>query len=310
MARNRDSDYVSARNYAAGQKKPPTGTGAAGQNVASGNVPDFISGGIDTIKDIGQDIFGDIAGDLGSKMRGVNLPKNGANNFEAKSKAFFNTDVENKDWRVKLSVPPSIAADGILNPLNEASTGGNMVFPYTPTIIISHSAAYNTVSPIHNNYPFFAYQNSQVDAMTIVGQFYVQNDTEARYWMACLHYLRTMTKMDYGMNSTGSPPPIAKLNGYGDYVFNNVPVIIQNFTVDMPNEVDYISTGFSTGPRLSGREAQRAMMDQSATKLNYGWAPAESQFSITVQPIYSRAKQSTFNYTDFTNGSNLGQGYI
>ena len=286
------------------------GTKAAGQNPLT-NIPSLVTGGIDKIKDIGQEMFADVAGDLGSKMRGKNLPGKGSNNFEAAEKAYFDTALENKDWRVKLSVPPSIAADGILAPLQEASTGGHMVFPFTPTIIISHSAAYNTVAPIHNNYPFFAYQNSQVDAMTIVGQFYCQNATEARYWMACLHYLRTMTKMDYGIGSTGSPPPIAKLNGYGDYVFNNVPVIIQNFTVDMPNEVDYISTVFTTGPKLTGADAQQAMMNpDGGSKLSYGWAPAESQFSITVQPIYSRSKQANFNYTDFTNGSNLGQGYI
>jgi hypothetical protein len=235
-----------------------TGTKAAGQNPLT-NIPSFVTGGVEKMKDIGQEMFADVAGDLGSKMRGKNLPGKGSNNFEAAPKAYFSTELENKDWRVKLSVPPSIAADGILAPLQEASTGGHMVFPFTPTIIISHSAAYNTVAPIHNNYPFFAYQNSQVDAMTIVGQFYCQNAIEARYWMACLHYLRTMTKMDYGIGSTGSPPPIAKLNGYGDYVFNNVPVIIQNFTVDMPNEVDYISTAFTTGPALNKLDARQAL---------------------------------------------------
>ena len=285
------------------------GTKAAGQNPLT-NIPSLVTGGIDKIKDIGQEMFADVAGDLGSKMRGKNLPGKGSNNFEAAEKAYFDTALENKDWRVKLSVPPSIAADGLLAPLQAIANGGHMIFPFTPTIIISHSAAYNTVAPIHNNYPFFAYQNSQVDAMTIVGQFYCQNATEARYWMACLHYLRTMTKMDYGIGSTGSPPPIAKLNGYGDYVFNNVPVIIQNFTVDMPNEVDYISTSFTTGPTPP---ASKAGMDEAGgpvPKRSHGWAPAESQFSITVQPIYSRSKQANFNYTDFTNGSNLGQGYI
>ena len=178
---------------------------------------------------------------------------------------------------------------------------GHMVFPYTPSIIISHSANYNTVSPIHNNYPFFAYQNSQVDALTIVGQFYCQNSLEAQYWTACLHYLRVMTKMDYGSRSSGAPPPIAKLNGYGDYVFNNVPVIIQNFTVDMPNEVDYVACGFTPGAI--------SPVDFGGTT-KFGWAPSESQFSITVQPIYSRDSQTNFSYRNFINGSDLGKGYI
>jgi hypothetical protein len=305
MARNRDSDYTSARNYAAGQKKPSTGTGAAGQNVASGNAPEFVSDIVSGAKDIGQKIFDGIsggAGDLMSNLRGKNLPGKGGNDFAAKAPASFAVDVEDKDWRVKLSVPPSLGdTSGLLNPLFIRHEG-HMVFPYTPTIIVSHSAAYNTVSPIHNNYPFFAYQNSQVDAMTIVGQFYCQDSVDAQYWTSCLHYLRTMTKMDYGSKGSGAPPPIAKLNGYGDYVFNNVPVIIQNFTVDMPNEVDYIACGFTPG--------DLAAMGEFGGSRKFGWAPSESQFSITVQPIYSRNKQTNFSYKDFINGSDIGKGYI
>ena len=309
MARDRDSDMMSARNYAAGQKKPPSGTGAAGQNPASANMPDFLTAGYEKGKDIAQDIYSGVgagAADLASKFRGKNLPpaeEGGAEpNFEARANASFTTEWEEKDWRVKLSVPESMGdiSKGLLAPLSSLG-GGNMVFPYTPTIIISHSAAYNTVAPIHNNYPFFAYQNSQVDAMTIVGQFYVQDTQDARYWTACLHYLRAITKMDYGVGSTGAPPPIVKLNGYGDYVFKDVPVIIQNFTVDMPNEVDYVSAVLSPGtaPAMDSYQGQ-----------NYGWAPAESQFSITVQPIYSRDKQTRFNYRNFITGDNLGQGYV
>jgi len=306
MARDRSSDYVAARNYAASKKKPPTGTGAAGQNPAGGNIPDFLTGAVDAGKDIAQDIFSGVAdgaADLGSKFRGKNLPpaEEGGANFEARANASFTIDWEKKDWRVKLSVPDSMGAidKGLLAPLSQQ--GNQMVFPYTPTIIISHSAAYNTVAPIHNNYPFFAYQNSQVDAMTIVGQFYVQDTNDARYWTACLHYLRSVTKMDYGVGSTGAPPPIVKLNGYGDYVFNDVPVIIQNFTVDMPNEVDYVSCTLTPGtaPALDSYHGQE-----------YGWAPAESQFSITVQPIYSRDKQTRFSYKNFITGDNLGEGYV
>lgn len=307
MARSRDSDYVSARNYAKGQSKPPTGTNSSGQSNASANAPKFITDAIDGVKDIGQDIFNGIsegAGDLMSNLRGKNLPGKGKPDFQAKQSASFTTELEEKDWRVKLSVPQALkgqSVSGLLTPLR-LEGGGNMVFPYTPTIIVSHSANYNNVSPIHNNYPFYAYQNSSVDQMTIVGQFYCQNSLEAKYWTACLHYLRAMTKMDFGNNSTGAPPPICKLNGYGDYVFNNVPVIITNFTVDMPNEVDYVSCNFEPG--------EISPMEFGGATPRFGWAPSESQFSITVQPIYSRDKQNKFNYRNFVTGNDLGKGYI
>jgi len=297
--------------YRNGKKvsKPVVGTSAGGQSKFSGNVPDFISGGVDKIKDIGQGIFDGVTGgaeDLVANLRSKGLPGKGGPDFQAKQSASFTTELEEKDWRVKLSVPSALKGanlSGLLTPLRIQSDNA-MVFPYTPTIIISHSANYTNVAPIHNNYPFFAYQNSSVDAMTIVGQFYCQNSLEARYWTACLHYLRAMTKMDFGSNSTGAPPPIAKLNGYGDYVFNNVPVIIQNFTVDMPNEVDYVSCSFTPG------EIPEYDDYGSAGSVKFGWAPSESQFSITVQPIYSRDKQNKFSYRQFVTGDNLGKGYI
>ena len=288
--------------------KPKAGFNAPGQNVASGNIPGFVSDAVDKAKDIGQDIFKGISGgaeDLMSNLRGKNLPGKGGPDFQAKQSASFTTTLEEKDWRVKLSVPKALkgqSGSGLLTPLR-LEGDGHMVFPYTPTIIISHSANYNNIAPIHNNYPFFAYQNSSVDQMTIVGQFYCQNSLEARYWTACLHYLRAMTKMDFGAGGTGAPPPIAKLNGYGDYVFNNVPVIINNFTVDMPNEVDYVNCGFTPG-EISPID------DGSQGSVRFGWAPSESQFSITVQPIYSRDKQNKFSYRQFVTGDDLGRGYI
>ena len=298
---------ISKNGVNQGVKRPPAGSNAAGQNVASGNAPAFVQDIVSGAKDIGQDIFNGIsdgAGDLMSNLRGKNLPGKGKPDFQAKESASFTTELEEKDWRVKLSVPSALkGADvsGLLTPLR-LEGDGHMVFPYTPTIIVSHSANYNNVSPIHNNYPFFAYQNSSVEQMTIVGQFYCQNSLEAKYWTACLHYLRSMTKMDFGQKSSGAPPPICKLNGYGDYVFNNVPVIITNFTVDMPNEVDYVSCDFTPGEIYP--------TEFGGAKAKFGWAPAESQFSITVQPIYSRDKQNKFNYRDFVTGNSLGKGYI
>ena len=69
---------------------------------------------------------------------------------------------------------------------NLQKTGG-LVFPYTPTIIVAHSANYNTMAPTHTNYPYFAYQNSQVDQLVISGDFFVQNGIEAQYWESALH---------------------------------------------------------------------------------------------------------------------------
>jgi len=193
------------------------------------------------------------------------------------------------DWRVRLSVPQSYKTSPLLQPLLE--TNGFM-FPYTPQIILESTANYNSLHPTHSNYPFPAYQNSQVNAMTIVGDFFVENAKEGEYWIAAVHYLRSITKMSYGASSNqGSPPPVVKLNGYGDYVFKDVPVTVQMFTVELPNDVDYIQVGLGE---------------------NGSWAPTRSSISIVVQPTYSRKSVTDFSLDAFVNGAYVvnGKGFI
>ena len=291
--------------------KSKTAFASEGQNTASAEAPSWVTESplYQSMKGTAQDIYdgitsgGDnLVGDVRSKFLKGGDPALGT----APTTAYWGqSTVEDRDWRVKLSLPSVFERSELMKPL--INTGG-MMFPYTPTIILSHSANYNQVAPIHNNYPFFAYQNSQVDQLVITGQFYSQNGLEASYWVACLHYLRTVTKMQHGsdQDGRGNPPPVVELSGYGDYVFNKVPVIIANFTVDMPNEVDYIATGFNP---IDFSDFGASIAEQKAG-MSVGWAPSESQFTVTVQPIYSRSKVSKFSYSDFVNGSNLGKGYI
>jgi hypothetical protein len=78
-----------------------------------------------------------------------------------------------------------------MRPLSETN---GFVFPFTPTIMMQHSATYQPMTPVHNNYPFLSYENSKVDAMTITGQFFCEDSVEAAYWIAAVHYLKSVTK--------------------------------------------------------------------------------------------------------------------
>jgi hypothetical protein len=144
------------------------------------------------------------------------------------------------------------------------------------------------VHPVHINYPYHAYQNSQVNEITVAGEFIVENENDGKYWIAVLHYLRTLTKMFYGEGEdVGNPPLIVRLNGYGNYVLNNIPCVVSQFTTDLPNDVDYISV----------------TMDDNS--VNY--VPTSSQVNVTLQPQYSRRNQSTFDLRKFANGGFVGQ---
>jgi hypothetical protein len=214
-----------------------------------------------------------------------------------------------KDWRIRLSMPNSMkdvteTDSDLLAPLMKTS---GFVFPYTPTVLVSQSANYQSIQPVHTNYPYYSYQNSQVDQMTITGDFFVQNAAEARYWVACIHYLRSITKMNYGIDAdAGQPPPVVRLNGYGDFVFNNVPVIINSFQFDMPKDVDYISTSIGEGTLQANGPHQDISTGPT------GWAPSTSIVTVNVTPQYSRTTQSTFSLNKFIKGGYMksGDGFI
>lgn len=281
---------------------------------------------VDNAKGQATNLANDLASKGNSAVANVkNLMEDGVNSVKAKfpfpdgksilsrldftaniSKNIKQADVviqdEEKDWRLRLSMPQSFRDNAqnesdLLAPLNKTN---GLVFPFTPTVLVSQSANYQSIQPVHTNYPYYSYQNSQVDQMTITADFFVQNAAEARYWVACIHYLRSVTKMNFGVDEqAGQPPPVVRLNGYGDFVFNNVPVIVNSFQFDMPKDVDYISTAV-------GATTQTAPVAPESTPT--GWAPATSIITVAVTPQYSRTKQSRFSLNDFIKNGYIGKG--
>lgn len=246
------------------------------------------------IGNIGQNLGNSIGGIIsavgfGSALRAVNLLANAMPTRRSFTDGAWGTSSEG-DWRVRLSVPGNFTNSPLLTPLQETN---GFVFPFTPTINVSHSASYRTQSPVHSNYPYLAYENSAVDAFTIAGEFLIENPEEGRYWIAAVHYFRSVTKMAYGKTSAkGSPPPVVLLNGYGDYVFKNVPVVVQGFTFDLPSDVDYIK------------------VEDVGT--NGSWVPTRSLLSVSLHPLYSRRSVSQFSLDAFVRGDYVqnGKGFI
>ena len=217
------------------------------------------------------------------------------------------------DWRVRLQVP-----DGPLtkffdfnnNPIMQPLAASQGIFwPLTPAVVIQHSANYNAMDQVHSNYPHQAYQNSQVDSMNIIGEFPVQNSEDAKHWVATVNFLRTATKMFFGSEDgidglKGNPPPIMHLYGYGDHMFNKVPVVINTFNVELRPGIDYIST------KQSDVYSQRPgnVSDLVQTGDSQTWAPTLSNISVLVTPIYSRESVKKFSMKKFVRGELNGKG--
>jgi len=224
------------------------------------------------------------------------------------------------DWRLKLNIPTGSdllqkiffnrsgtdaqgTASTIMAPLQDTN---GLCFPLTPTVLINHVANYSQLATTHANYPYYAYQNSEPASISIIGDFPVQNKSDAAYWVAALHFMRSVSKMFFGGEDAtrGNPPPILQLNGYGNHVFNNVPVVLTNFTVDLRPDVDYIATTQGNTGFDYEFEAANGSRTFGGTvgELPTTWAPSLSTFTLQVQPVYSRETVKSFSMAKFVNG--------
>jgi hypothetical protein len=268
---------------------------------------------------------------------------------------FGGSDASDNDWRVRLSLPrwQSFQNSPVLKPLKDA---GGLIFPYTPQIQIQSSARYTAAQPVHTNYQFQAYKSSDPGQIQITAPMNVEDPTQALYWIACVHYLRSLSKMFTGSDpKAGNPPPIVFLNGYGNYVFKNIPVAITSFSTTLPNDCDYIATdvvgsaagavagiadsvgslsdsiGGTFGDAFGGAVGDIAGAVGSAagfvgnvaslagtfglggtTSGGQAYVPTKSQFSVTLQPMYSRQSARTFSLDRFVQGGYLNNpfGYL
>jgi len=269
------------------------------------------------LKDVGQGIFNRTLG----RLTGAGISTN--SNIE-RSTARWSGRKDDRDWRVRIQIPTGADAlynalmynNKLLEPLREAR---GIFWPLTPIMQIQHSANYNALSQTHSNYPFQAYQNSQIDSFNILGEFPVQNQQDAAHWVATVNFLRTVTKMFFGTGLNqgadplkGNPPPILHLSGYGDHMFQKVPVVINSFNVELRQGIDYISTRqdnvfFGTGLEQSRRELYRSGQFD-VNDLDQTWAPTLSNISVLVTPVYSRQSIKNFSLRDFARGKLNGKG--
>jgi hypothetical protein len=290
-------------------------------------------------------------GDVGSAIRSLNIPAGAeAVGDIVSAVASFGGDANSNDWRVRLSLAnwSSFKTSPVLAPLAQA---GGLIFPYTPNITINSSAKYSPIQTTHTNYTFQAYQNSDPGTIEITAPMYVEDANQALYWIAMVHYLRSLTKMFSGSDAkAGNPPPVVFLNGYGSYVFKNVPVVVTKMSIQLDSASDYIGCNVvgsmaseiasltdhlgglanTVGGAINGLGgiANKASdiiggVGQVAGALGtFGLGgtssggvthvPTKSSFTITVQPVYSRDSVRKFSLDRFVTGGymNNSVGYI
>ena len=128
-----------------------------------------------------------------------------------------------------------------------------LIFPYTPKISMSYNVNYEKTDFIHSNLSFNSYKNSPPPTISLNAKFTADTKANAIHMLSAVWFLQACSKCDTGLNTmskgdnkntanrsgAGLPPPVLYLNGYAN-LMDNIPVIIDGFTVDYPDDIDYV----------------------------------------------------------------------
>lgn len=188
----------------------------------------------------------------------------------------------------------SSTSAGLLQHLALASDRVGVVFPYTPTVQISHDVNYGTYDIVHSNYQPHYYTNSQNPSLSVTATFTAQTQHDALYSAAAIHFFKSMTKMDFGEGNRGTsgtgmagmPPPVLLFSAYGILNSKNIPVVLKNFSYTLPEDVDYVT--FEDSP--SGELVS---------------VPTQFVVSLTLGVQYTPSKMREFNIEKYRSGDAL-----
>lgn len=180
-------------------------------------------------------------------------------------------------------------------------TDSLVVFNTMPTIYENNSAAYETLSPAHMIGDFHVFTKSpsrtfEINDLKLVSR----NQQEARDNIGRVFTMKGWTKSYFGdttdhgasgnlsnelVNWLGAPPEVLKFSAIG--FFNEIPVVLEKFSVNFPNDVDYIPTA-SNGEN---------------DPLGNIPFPLVTTISFTLLEQHSASEYETFNLQSYRTGT-------
>jgi hypothetical protein len=167
-----------------------------------------------------------------------------------------------------------------------------IVFPNQPDIVYNQSVNYTPYNLTHTNYTTYAYASTPSPTLQITAQFSNVTAEEHRYTQGVIHFLRSVTKMFYGLGdvpqtpTAGTPPPVLSFSAFGETQFNQVPVVVGNVSIPYQSDTDLVEHEGAALPAV-----QTVALD----------------LLVTVNP--AKQKQQ-FSKTAFVNGNLYQGGFI
>lgn len=165
-----------------------------------------------------------------------------------------------------------------------------LIFPYTPKITMSYNVNYDKTDFIHSNLSFNSYKNSPPPSISLSAKFTADTKANAIHMLSAVWFLQACSKCDTGLNTmskgddkntanrsgAGLPPPVLYLNGYAN-LMDNIPVIIEGFTVDYPEDIDYVRLDLQMA---INKPKQRTFSDSLAESLKQTNPLLDDNFSF------------------------------
>ena len=145
--------------------------------------------------------------------------------------------------RATLTTGKSDYYRGSNNPAAILGQHRGIMFPNQPEITYNQTVTYSQYNLVHTNYTFNAYGGTPSPLLQLTAQFSQTTEEEHAYLQGVIHFLRSVTKMYYGLKEgtnprAGTPPPVLRFSAFGSNIFLNVPVVVGSFSLMFDNNVD------------------------------------------------------------------------
>ena len=155
----------------------------------------------------------------------------------------------------------------------------------SPRISETRSAQYSEINLIHHPGSILKYERTSARTWNVTAKLVSRNQQEASENQMLLNIVRGWVMPFYGEGTEqddpdklGAPPPVLMFSGYGEKNIAKIPVVLESYSNDWPNECDYI-------PTLTGDPF-----------------PVVMDLTLSLKESYSPAEYSGFNLFAYKSG--------
>lgn len=205
---------------------------------------------------------------------------------------------------------------GPTSPLYPLTLTNGLVFPYNPTISESLGTRYDTTELIHANESIHTFKNNENVRITLSECIWTSETwDQAVYTLGVIHFFRSYRLMDFGQGKSGRPPSPMWFSAYGNYLYTNVPVLIERVEMAFPADIDYVGVPNPGTTSYQNQVLQYSTSASSGTSNSlisqtgdFTWIPIKftvSAISMVVQNSVQYWTQE-FDLTMFKNGQLIG----